>query len=499
MSHIAPYSPNSRLAACLILFALAGCATGPDFVRPAPAAPEDWTSWRSADESLRAPLAQGAALQGKWWLAFGDPVLDRLQERALKASPDLRTALLRFEQARVQRITVAAQGGPELAAGASAQRQRQSEYGAGTRMIDAIGGDRERLAGVLSAPFTLGQAGFDASWEPDLWGRVRRSVEAADADLARQAALLDLARLSVAGELARHYLELRTSQRQVVLLREDAAALEERLAIQEARVRGGAIDHADLSRQRAELAAARAQLPAMLEQEGASANQIALLLGAQPGALRLELAAQPGRGRAPLPDLALGLPSELALRRPDIRAAQARLHRATASIGVARADLYPSVRIGARIGVESYQSGEFADWGSRMWSVGPSFTLPLFDRGRRKGMVALRELEQQEAAVNYQQTVLKAWQEIDDALSAYAAQQQQSAQLAKRVADASEAYELARARHAGGGADFLAVLDSRRGYLQASRDLALSEGRLDSRFVAINKALGNVSFEGNAK
>jgi NodT family efflux transporter outer membrane factor (OMF) lipoprotein len=485
-------SLRSGLAAGVLALALAGCAVGPDFVRPAPAAPDDWTSWRSADDSLRMPVGGEQPLPEHWWRAFGDPLLNRLQERALDASPDLRTAALRLAQARVQRSTVAAQQGPEVGVSGSVNRQRQSEYGAGTRMIDAIGvDDRATLAKILSEPFTLYQAGFDASWELDLWGRVRRSIEAADADVAGQAALLDLARLSLASDVAGNYFELRTTQRQIRLTREDIAALDDRLQLLDARVRGGVVHHLDLERQRAELAALKAQLPGLLAQEGASINRIALLLGETPGALRNELAAPAAEsGNAP-PDLALGLPSEVALRRPDIRAAEARLHRATANIGVARAELYPSIRLGARFGLESYLSGEFADWGSRAWSVGPSLNLPLFDQGRRKSVVQLRELEQQEAAVNYHQTVLKAWHEIDDTLSAYAADRQQLRELEVRAEAAEQAWRLAQARYDGGATDFLAVLDARRGHLQARRDLVTAQGRLNKRFVTVNKVVGN--------
>ena len=208
-------------------------------------------------------------------------------------------------------------------------------------------------------------------------------------------------------------------------------------------------------------------------------------------ALQAELAPRDADARTALPDLALGLPSEVALRRPDIRAAEARLHSATANIGIAKANLYPSIRLGAKFGFESYLSGEFSDWGSRAWSVGPSLNLPIFDHGRRTATVQLRELQQQEAAVNYQKTVLKAWQEIDDALAAYSAEQQQAQELKARSDAASDAYQLVQARYDGGAIDYTAVLDSQRSYLQARRDLAANQGRLAARFITLNKALGN--------
>ncbi|GIK46268.1 MAG: outer membrane efflux protein [Betaproteobacteria bacterium] len=488
-SHLHPR--HFGLAACALALALTGCAAvGPNFVKPTPAAPNDWTSWRSGDASLRIPSEATQALPTQWWQAFNDATLDALQRRAFDASPDLQTAALRFAQARAQRSTVAAQRGPEVGASGSATRQRQSESGASTRMIGIMGAG-PGVTELLAEPFTLYQAGFDASWELDLWGRVRRSVEAADADVGQQAALLDLARLSLASDVARHYFELRTAQRQSRLMREDVAALEDRAGLLQARVEGGVLDHTDLQRQRAELAALKAQLPPLLAQEAASANQIALLLGERPGALQAELAPRDADVRTSLPDLALGLPSEVALRRPDIRAAEARLHSATASIGIAKANLYPSIRLGAKFGFESYLSGEFADWGSRIWSVGPSLSLPIFDHGRRTATVQLRELQQQEAAINYQQTVLKAWQEIDDALSAYSAEQQQARELKARSDAASDAYQLAQARYDGGATDYTAVLDSQRSYLQARRDLAANQGRLAARFITVNKALGN--------
>ena len=478
----------SPLAVGLIL---AGCAVGPDFVRPEAPAPADWTQWRGGDASLNAELGT-QALQLEWWTQLSDPTLDELQRRALQASPDLRTAALHFAQARVQRRTVVAQRGVDVTASAGVNRQRQSENGAGTRMLDILSNDSDALKQLLAEPFNLYQAGFDASWELDLWGRVRRSIEAADAGVAQQAALLDLARLSVSSEVARNYVQLRAAQHQIVLAREDIAALEERLLLLRARVDGGLQDHLDLDRQQADLAAVRARLPGLLAEEASSGNQLALLLGEHPGALRTQLATPAAAVSDALPDLSLGLPSEVAQRRPDIRAAQARLQQVTAGIGVAQADLYPSIRLGAKFGYESYLSGEFSDWGSRTWSIGPVLNLPLFDHGRRKSVVQLRELEQQDAAVAYQKTVLQAWQEIDNTLNSYAAAQQQRAQLRVREQATLDAYKIAQARYDAGLVDFLAVLDVRRSYLQTRRDLVDCEALLRSQFIAVNKALGNV-------
>jgi NodT family efflux transporter outer membrane factor (OMF) lipoprotein len=477
---------------CAMAFALGACASGaPQYVKPQAQAPADWTTWRSGDEAVRGAQRAGEALPANWWDAFGDPVLTQLQDRAVKVSLDLQTAALHFAQARVQRQTASAQRGAQANLTAGATGVAQSEFGAGIRIIDAIGADRDKIVPLIAEPYGFYQVGFDVSWELDLWGRISSTVAQADADIARRGALLDLARVSLASDLARSFFEMRTTQRQIRGRREEIAAMQDRVSIIEAQVAGGLADELFLERQRADLAGLKAQLPLLLARESASRNEIALLVGERPGSLQTQLAALPADQAVALPDLALGLPSEVADRRPDIAAAEARLRAATAGIGIARAALYPSIRLGARFGSESYQGTEFLSWGSTFWSIGPSLDLPIFDHGRRKSVVQLRELEQQEAAVAYQRTVLGAWKEIDDALTAYTAEQQQRAELSARVRSARQAYDLAQARYEGGTVDFVAVLDSYRGYIQAGADLVASEGRLLVQFVNINRALGN--------
>jgi len=488
---------SSSLVTALALtavLAITACTSGPDFVRPASPAPSSWQVFGSGDDSLRAATArQSSPLPSRWWEAFSDPALNRLVDEALTANADLKTAALRVAQARLVRDNESSNDQAEAHAVAGSSRQRQSEYSANTRVLDIIGaGDRDRLASALSGPFSVTQAGVDVSWEPDFWGGVRRAVEAADADVARQGALLDLARLSISGEVARTYLEMRTAQRQLQLLRQEITGLEEKVGLLEARAHGGLLDHVELQRQNADLQALRAEVPALLAQESANASQLTLLVGRSPRGLRETLVSEAsGVGRLEIVDLSLGLPSEVALRRPDIRSAEALLHRATAAIGVARAQLYPSVRLGAKVGLDSYRQGELADWGSRTWSIGPSLDLPLFDNGRRQRVVQLRELEQQEAAINYQFTVLKAWKEIDDALTGFDADRQQLKSLRQRQDIALDAFELSRSRYASGIVDYAAVLDAQRGLLQARKAAVMCEGRLWSRFVVVNKALGN--------
>lgn len=475
----------------LALLALAGCTVGPDFAPPRAIAPDDWSSWRSGAPSLMGTAATDAAMPAEWWTLLRDPVLDKLEREALAASPDIETAALHYAQARVQLGAAGAAGLPQINAGADATRTRISEYGASTRLFDALAPDRDALAKFLAQPYTLYSGGFDAAWELDLWGKVRRSIEQAGAQARQQQALLDLARLSVASEVARAYFDLRTVQRQAALTREDIALSRERAQIVSARVAGGLDDGSALDRERAALNGLEASLPALEAGEAMQMNRIALLLGRRPGELSDELRVPAPGGDADLPDLSLGLPSQVALARPDLRAAEARLHAATAAIGVATADLYPSVRLGGGFNLESYRNENLFDWASRTWAIGPSLSLPLFDGGRRRAVVQLRKLEAREAAVEYQRTVLRAWQEIDDALTGYTADGQQRERLAARVRNTGDALGLVETRYRAGAVNYLPVIDARRAHLQAQRDLAETEGRLRTRFAAINKAIGN--------
>jgi outer membrane protein TolC len=278
-----------------------------------------------------------------------------------------------------------------------------------------------------------------------------------------------------AGRTARNYFELRGTQRELRIARADIAAAAESLELVQARADGGLVTDLDPVRQRALVAELRARIPALLQQEAEAMNRITLLAGAAPGALNTELPTpQPTALSAMCRTPPCPTSRSACLRTwpapPRHRAAEAQLHAATARIGVAVADLYPRVTLGAGFGYESVGSDRFGEWGSRQWHVGPSISLPIFDNGRRRSTVDLRELQQQEAAVAFQQTVLKAWHEIDAALNAYSAERQRHAELAERERQSRDALTLAHARYANGLTDFGVELDARRVLLQAQRD-----------------------------
>jgi len=482
-----------HLAGLFTVLCVAGCAVGPEYEPPvSPDVPQRLSAAPLTASATSASLpVSDAAPPVQWWTAFDDPLLDELEQRAASASPDLQTAALRFAQARIQRGIVSAQRQPQVALDAAAVRTRQSEWGASTRLFDAIGGgDRDALAGFLADPTTIYQAGVNASWEIDLWGRVARSIEAADADIDRATALLDGARLSIAAELARQYLALRDLQRQRDLTRTDIAAVEDRTNLLRAFVDAGAADALSLDRQEALLASLRAHLPALQAQESAAMNRIARLIGEAPGALDETLATAARQPAIDLPAYPLGLPSAILARRPDVRGAEAALHAATAGVGIAQAQLYPSLRIGASFGYESYDADHFGEWASHTWSAGPSLDLPIFDAGRRRATVTLRSLDAQRAAIEWHDTVRQAWGEVDDALTRFAAERAQRDHLDEAAARSADAYALAQARYDGGLIGFGDVLDALRADLQARREQVASDARLNQAYVALYVAIG---------
>lgn len=460
---------------------LSACAVGPDFKTPQPALPQQW----------RDPAVTGDAIEQQWWKQFHDATLDDLIGRALSNNAEVQIAMLRVAQSRVLRGAESSSRWPNVNASGAYQRERQSENGSATRMIDLIAapGNRDQIISLLSEPFSVYQGGFDVGWELDLWGRVRRSIEAADANVRASEEDLHDAQLSLIGEVVRGYLELRGAQEQLRIANADAAASADLVELTEYRVKGGIVDQLDLATQRARLADARSSIPQWKQQESQLLSALAVLLNEQPGSLDTQLAAAQPTFTLP-PTIAGGVPSEVARRRPDIQRAEAQLHAATAEIGIAVADLYPRFTLSGSFVQQSLHASDFTEWGSRQWSIGPSISLPIFDGGRRRAVVEVRKLDQQQAAVSYQQTVLRAWHEIETALSGYGAEQERNRELATALTASREAYDIARVRYNHGLINYLAELDARRTLLQTERAYSQSNIQLGTQLVAVYKALG---------
>jgi NodT family efflux transporter outer membrane factor (OMF) lipoprotein len=315
-------------------------------------------------------------------------------------------------------------------------------------------------------PFPFQQTGFDASWEIDIWGRVRRQIEAADADVEASEFQRRDTLVSVLAELARDYIELRGVQAQIFVTKQKLRSSIEIWQLTKIRAEKGVSTGLDVENAAAQVEAVRATLPSLMDQETERINSLSLLLDEPPGSLRGELERAKAIPPAP-PHLTLGIPSELARRRPDIRQAEARLHEATATIGVAVGDFYPKITFNGNVEYNALDIKNLFKASSLQYMLGPSISLPIFEGGRLKSTLELREAQQQEAAIAYHKTVLQAWHEVINALVAYRTEQQRWARLKAQIEHSRQTLALARVRYANGVADFLTVLDAERTLLQA--------------------------------
>ncbi|MDE1169025.1 MAG: efflux transporter outer membrane subunit [Pseudomonas sp.] len=456
-----------RAALLLTLASLGACSVGPDFQKPQPALPAHW-----------GPATRSAAVDRQWWQQLGDAQLTALVERAAEANLDVRTAANRLEQSRIARQVSGSQQLPGVSLGGSYQRERNSAVG----LLDA-----SNRSGKSS--FDLWSSAVDASWEVDLWGHVRRSLEVADAEVALSRAQRDGVLLSISAETAADYLKLRGVQAQIAVARQNLDIARHSQQLTQTRFENGVTTNLDTANSAALVATIEARLPMLQAEQARFINALSFLLGAAPGALNDELH-EPKPIPNPAPDVPLGLPSELAQRRPDIQQSEAALHRATAAIGVAKADFYPRVSLGASFGFQAIDGSDLGAWNSRQWNYGPSLYLPIFQGGRLTGTLQLREHQQQEAALNYQKVVLGAWHEVDNALTDYSAEQQHHAALSEAVRQNELALTTARERYRGGAIDFINVLGVQRSLLETQSALVDSSTQAALDRVQLYRALG---------
>ncbi|WP_434605899.1 efflux transporter outer membrane subunit [Pseudomonas sp. D2-30] len=463
------------ITAALGAACLAGCMVGPDFIRPENGL--DAAQLTPRQEHYGEPRSSTAAVPMQWWRLFNDALLTQLLARTLEGNLDLQMAAERIEQSRARLGIVASQLLPIVGANASYAREGLSEHG------------KFAALGAPTDPSNFWQLGFDANWEIDLWGRARRSREGAEATV--QASLYDreAVRVALAAEVARTYLQLRGTQAQLDIARQNQAVAERTLALAESRERNGVATRFETSSARAQLATVKALFPELAQRRNAQMNALALLMGEQPRALDAQL-----RQAMPLPSLParipLGVPSELAHRRADILRAEAQLHAATAAIGVAKADFYPRIGLKGRIGVEAFDSGDLTSWDSRMFSVGPTVYLPIFEGGRLMQRLALNESRQKTAALAYRQTVLQAWHEVDNALDAWAAQRRQHDELQVSYEQNREALDAAERGYQQGAADYLSVLTAQLNLLASQTHLNTSATNATLTVVNLYKSLG---------
>jgi NodT family efflux transporter outer membrane factor (OMF) lipoprotein len=458
----------SQLAAALALAALACRAVGPEHEAPELALAATW------NEPAHATLAPQPAELAAWWRKLGAPMLDALVTRALAENLDLGQSLARVREARALRAVAAGERWPTLDARAGWRRSGESE---------------NTPLGAFVPDTGVSSAGFDAAWELDLWGRLQRTREAADAELGASVEDARAVAVTVAAEVARNYVEWCAFGRRLTLAQENVELQRETLALVQGRLAAGLVGESDVTQARTNVERTRSAVPLLASGRAAAEARLAVRVGAPPGALAAELA-----HAAPIPvpplTLAVGVPADLLRRRADVRRAERALAAETARIGVAEAELYPTLTLSGSLGLAAESLGDFLRDDSGTFALGPSLRWNLFDGGRTRARVAALEARAEQARLRWEATVLLALEECEGAMARLLAEQERRAALRAATLDAQLSVELARTQYQQGLSDFQAVLVSERTLAELEDTLATSEAALATHLVALYKALG---------
>ena len=416
----------------------------------------------------------------RWWRSFGDAELTSLVERVAAQNLDLKTAAERVIQAGAQRRIVASQALPHVEGQSLTTYNRGSPNGI-LKLIEPAPG--------APLDFALFQDGLQSSWELDLFGRVKREVEAAGAEQAAAVEDRNGVALAAVAEVAQSYLQLRGAQARIAIAERDLELARDNIRLVQSRFDNGVATTLDLAQARAQQATVEGTLPALRTQEAQFINAIGLLLGQVPRALEGELKAAKTLPRVPA-RVPVGLPGTLVRRRPDVRESEARLHAATAETGVAVASFYPDVTLNGDTNLQSLHLSNLFVLASNSFNVGPSVTIPIFEGGRLRGNLVLRESQQREAAVAFQRTVLNAYREVDDALTAYAQAQRRRTDVARAAAQNAVALRASQQRYREGLIDFLNVNSAQMQLLQSQNELSDADVQITTDLVQLYRALG---------
>jgi len=449
---------------------LAGCAVGPNFHPP-----KTEVSAAFANGNQTNLAAAPAAVT--WWRGFDDPRLNRLVDQAATNNPDLRIATAHVLEARALRMGSVANLFPVANANAG---WTKSQSGQDSEPV-SLTYDQRTLS--------LYNAGFDATWELDFFGHVRRSIQADTADVAATVATRQDVLVTLISEVARNYFELRGAQNQLAVARGNVANERETFRVTAAKFKAGRATELDTARARSQLDATLALIPPLEAAVKHSIYRLSVLTGQPPTALEPELASP-----APIPALPplvnIGDPAGLLRRRPDIRSAESALAAATARIGVETADLFPRVTFNGNLGVQANTVARLFESGADAYSFGPSITWAALDLGHVLARVKAANARADAQLASYEKTVLNALEETENALVDFGHEQVRRDYLRESERSATRAMALARQRYEGGVDDFLPVLDAQRTQLSIQAQLAQSETRTATSLVAIYKALG---------
>ncbi|MFN8603014.1 MAG: efflux transporter outer membrane subunit [Candidatus Binatia bacterium] len=448
-----------------------GCTVGPDYVRPTaqipPAFREATPGWKVAQPEVAA-VASAA-----WWTVYGDPDLDDLEPRVAVSNQNLAAAEAQFRQAQALVGSARSAWYPQVAIGASASRSLQS-----ANLFGNLGGSGNKVEDY-SMPLAV-------SWQLDLWGRVRRSVESSETSAQASAADVAATRLSLQSELALDYFQLRTVEAQARLLEQTVQAYEESLRVVKNREAQGIASGADVAQAETQLETTRAQLVDLGVQRAALEHAIAVLIGVPPA--EFSLAARPLE--TPPPAIPASVPSELLERRPDVAGAERRVASANAQIGVAEAAYYPTVTLSASGGFEASHFADWFTWPSRFWSVGPAITETVYDGGLRASQTEQARAAYDATVAGYRQSVLSAFQEVEDGLAALRVLESEARVQESAVRSARQSVQMTQNKYDSGVASYIDVVTTQAIALGNERNAVDVLGRRMASSVRLVAALG---------
>ncbi len=476
------------LAAALALLA-AACTVGPDYEPPdftVETVPDQWRT------TVETEMAADTTDLEMWWVSFNDSLLTELIKRSEFGNLDLQAAVGRVAEARA--IRGVAKGGywPDIVLGGAYSYQKLSENGLQGAQVP------EGTESPLADPFDSWAFGFDLSWEIDLFGRIRRTVEAADAQL--QASVEDYRDVLVTlyAEVGSAYVDARAFQTRLDFATQNVSAQENSLELTRDRFNAGLTSALDVAQAEQNLAQTRSTIPALEIGLEAALNRLAVLLGEAPGSIHDELQEHTG---LPQPDdkVAYGIPADLLRRRPDIRQAERLLASQTARIGIATADLYPTLSLGGTVGLEALDFDNLGDGGSVFWSIVPKITWPIFTGGKIRNQIRAEEARTAQALAAYEQTVLRALEEVQNALVAYGQEKMRRDRLLEAVNASQRAVDLVETQYLSGLTNFQNFLDSQRSLFRQQDELAESAGQVRNNLIALNRALGGGWSPGQAE
>lgn len=447
---------------------LASCAVGPDYIKTEHPTPDSW------HQTMVKGLDEGQADLQTWWTVFDDPLLNDIIQRATKGNLDLKEAFARIQEARARRGFAKGQFYPDINGGGVWERRRTSEAFVPINSTDKV---NENFAGI----------GMDGSWEIDAWGRIRRSVESADAGL--QASVEDYRDTLVIlyAEIASNYMETRTLQERIRFVKSNISTQQGSLVITQARFKAELTSQLDVRQAELNLARTESLLPRLQAQLVAAINRLGVLLGEYPSVLYDELII-PAPLPEPSPQTLVGLPSDIIRQRPDIRRAEREVAEQNAKIGVATADLYPAFGLGGTIGLAATTA--IFDEGNHTWSVGPFFRWNIFDGGRVRARINMEDARTQQAFVRYERAVLEALEDVENSMTGYVRELDRRAALNRSVIAAQQSVGLVMTQYKTGLTDFQNVLDMERSQFEQQDFWALSRGLVLQNLIGIYRSMG---------